>query len=242
MKNEIANEENGKMKKQRSRLVYTLTMLVILIVFLVIYLSGSFLKNLVYDNNIPSQPVNNIYSIDNGNEDEPEKHSEKVVFDSDNDKSNVIRLYNQFPIKDEVGRALVGEYKTHDFRIRLNKKAVGVKYYITVEKLINSDFDENYMKMYLESDGNAIDNCFRTTGRIKHFVEYETYKGKDTERILYQGTITAAEAKRGYKDFTFRMWVSEDLVKINEDYLSQTFLARINVYASDKFQKMVRFI
>ncbi len=231
------NENKENTKKNRSRLVYLLTMIVILIVFLVIYLSGCLLKKLIYSNNVVKQPVNNIYSLEKeqGEEDSGKKETTQFTFEWDNDKTNVIRLYNQFPIRDEVGMALAGEYKTHDFKLKFNTKAVGVKYYITAERLVNSDFDENYMKLYLENEGKPIDNCFRESGRIKHFVEYETYQNKSDERILYTGTITAAEAKRGYKEFTFRMWVSEDLVKINEDYLSQTFLARINVHATDKY-------
>lgn len=230
------NENKENIKKNRSRLVYLLTMIVILIVFLVIYLSGCLLKKLIYSNNVVKQPVNNIYSLEKEQEDGNEKkETTQFTFEWDNDKTNVIRLYNQFPIRDEVGMALAGEYKTHDFKLKFNTKAVGVKYYITAERLVNSDFDENYMKLYLENEGKPIDNCFRESGRIKHFVEYETYQNKSDERILYTGTITAAEAKRGYKEFTFRMWVSEDLVKINEDYLSQTFLARINVHATDKY-------
>lgn len=230
------NENKENTKKNRSRLVYLLTMIVILIVFLVIYLSGCLLKKLIYSNNVVKQPVNNIYSLEKEQEDGNEKkETTQFTFEWDDDKTNVIRLYNQFPIRDEVGMALAGEYKTHDFKLKFNNKAVGVKYYITAERLVNSDFDENYMKLYLENEGKPIDNCFRESGRIKHFVEYETYQNKSDERILYTGTITAAEAKRGYKEFTFRMWVSEDLVKINEDYLSQTFLARINVHATDKY-------
>ena len=230
------NENKENTKKNRSRLVYLLTMIVILIVFLVIYLSGCLLKKLIYSNNVVKQPVNNIYSLEKEQEDGNEKkETTQFTFEWDDDKTNVIRLYNQFPIRDEVGMALAGEYKTHDFKLKFNTKAVGVKYYITAERLVNSDFDENYMKLYLENEGKPIDNCFRESGRIKHFVEYETYQNKSDERILYTGTITAAEAKRGYKEFTFRMWVSEDLVKINEDYLSQTFLARINVHATDKY-------
>lgn len=219
-------------KQRRQRVEYTLTMLVILIVFLVIYLSGNYLKSLIYSNNVYKPPVNNIFST---NQEAPVEDPIVFIYDEDKDKTNVIRLYNQFPIADEVGMALVGEYRTHDFKIRLNTKAVGVKYQITAEKLDASDFDENFMKLYLEMNGKGINNCFRENGgRIKHFTEYSKYKDRYNERILYEGTISSAEARRGYIDFTFRMWVSEDLVKINEDYLSQTFLARINVYATDK--------
>ena len=40
-------------------------------------------------------------------------------------------------------------------------------------------------------------------------------------------------ATRGYEDYTFRMWVSEDVRVYNEDFLSKTFKTRINVYAQE---------
>ena len=89
--------------------------------------------------------------------------------------------------------------------------------------------------MFLVNDGVDVANCYRSTGRIKTFNEYGKYNNKDNERIIYQGVISNGEAIRGYKDFVFRMWVSEDLQLNNSNYLSEskTFKTRINVYATD---------
>ena len=160
--------------------------------------------------------------------------SDSIVFEYDYDKENYIYLVNQFPIKDEVGKNLQGEKHTQDFKLKLNEKAEGVKYTITAEKLDESDFDDKWIKLFLVNDGADVKNCFRTTNRVKTFNEYENYQSNPKEKILYEGVITKAEATRGYKDFTFRMWVSEDLELVNSDYLSQTktYKTRINVYAS----------
>ena len=161
--------------------------------------------------------------------------TEKIVFEYDYDKSNYIYLVNQFPIKDEVGKNLQGDKRTQDFKLKFNEKAAGVKYTITLEKLDDSDFDDEWIKLYLVNDGTDVANCYRGTGRIKTFNEYVKYKGNSKEVVLYEGVVSSAEATRGYKDFTFRMWVSEDLKLVNSDYLSETktYKARINVYASE---------
>ena len=49
---------------------------------------------------------------------------------------------------------------------------------------------------------------------------------------FYNGTITQAEAKRGHKDYTLRMWISEDVNVYNEKYDEHTIVARVNVYAN----------
>ena len=161
--------------------------------------------------------------------------SDSIVFEYDYDKENYIYLVNQFPIKDEVGKNLQGEKHTQDFRLKFNSEAEGIKYTITAEKLDESDFDDKWIKLFLVNDGADVKNCFRTTGRIKTFDEYENYKNNPKEKVLYEGVIKKAEAVRGYKNFTFRMWVSEDLELVNSDYLSQTktYKTRINVYASE---------
>ena len=164
---------------------------------------------------------------------EPEDNVD-FVYTEDKTKGNYIYLINQFPISDEVGRSLEGEYKTFDFKLKFNENARGVNYIITLEKLSNSDIDNSWVKVYLENEGKALDTSIRTTGRIKTYNEYPPYKNKANEIILSQGTLSYAEAKRGYKNYRLRMWITEDLKITNENYYeSKTIVARINVYASD---------
>ena len=156
-----------------------------------------------------------------------------VFFEYEYDEGNYIYLIDQFPIKDEIGKELQGEKHTQDFKLRFNESAEGVRYTITAEKLDGSDLKDEWTKLFLVNDGIDVDNCYRTTGRIKTFNEYTKYNGSDKEVVLYEGVVTNSEALRGYKEFTFRMWVSEDLQLNNSDYLSETksFKTRINVYA-----------
>ena len=164
---------------------------------------------------------------------EDEIIDDKIEFVYDYDEGNYIYLINQFPIKDEIGKNLQGDKRTQDFQLKFNANAVGVKYTITAEKLDGSDLDDNWAKLYLVNDGVDVENCYRANNRIKSFNEYRNYNDNPNEKILYEGTITSSEAARGYKDFTFRMWVSEDLKLRNSNYLSETktFKTRINVYA-----------
>ena len=118
-------------------------------------------------------------------------------------------------------------------KLRFNEDATGVKYTITAEKLDGSDLDDKWVKLFLVNDGADVLNCYRKNNRVKTFDEYKKYNGRSKEKIIYEGVISSAEASRGYKDFTFRMWVSEDLQLNNSNYLSEskTYKTRINVYA-----------
>jgi len=167
---------------------------------------------------------------------EEEIIDDDIIFTYEFDTDNYIYLINQFPIKDEVGKNLQGDKHTNDFKLKFNEKAAGVKYTITIEKLDGSDLDEKWAKQFLVNDGADVLNCYRSNNRVKTFNEFEMYNNNPKERVLYEGVISNSEAARGYKNFTFRMWVSEDLKIVNSDYLSEakTFKARINVYAVGK--------
>ena len=198
------------------------------------------------------QPINNIIGIkedepiddggkkENNNKNNDNKKDDNVIDDKDiiftyeYDEANYIYLINQFPLKDEIGKYLQGEKHTQDFKLKFNEKAEGVKYTITVEKLDESDLKEEWTKLFLVNDGADVLNCYRTNNRVKTFNEYKMYNNNSKERVIYESVVTNAEAHRGYKDFTFRMWVSEDLQLYNSDYLSETktFKTRINVYAT----------
>lgn len=164
-----------------------------------------------------------------------EEINKNIIFEYYYEQGNYIYLINQFPTIDEIGKSLQGEKRTQDFKLKFNADAVGVKYTITVEKLDGSNLDDEWVKMFLVNDGGDVKNCYRSNNRVKTFNEYSKYNNNSKERVIYQGTISSAEASRGYKDFTFRMWVSEDLVLNNSDYLSQTrtYKARINVHATE---------
>ena len=154
------------------------------------------------------------------------------VYLDEYDQNHYINLINQFPISDEVGRNLEGDYRTFDFKLKLKPQAYGVNYVITVEKLDGSNLPNDWIKTYLDNEGTVISNCLRPNGRIKTFNEYSKYQNRDNERILYEGTVTSAEATRGYKNFTYKMWISEDVQVNNQNYESRLFKTRINVYAT----------
>ncbi len=223
-------EKNIKGKK--NRVIYWLTIIVIIIIYIVIHLLMEGFKEKYYIDNIPIQPVNHIRGTEKKEPENDNTDNKNIIFKytEDSRRGNHIYMINQFPMSDEVGKSLVGEFKTFDFKLEFTEKAVGVKYTITAEKLSNSDLPDDWVKAYLSNGTAGINNCFRPNGRIKTYNEYPVYKGK--ERILYEGTVTSAEVKKGYKDFTFRMWVSEDVKVVNEEYLMRTFNARINVHAN----------
>ena len=241
--------------ERKNKLVYLLTMLFIIIVFLVIVFFGSKNEKIIYIDKLPKQPINNIRNIvkeekpddtekkDNDKKKDNSKQSGneqvkpntdspiKYVFNEDLTNGNYIHLTNQFPIKDEVGRKLTGEYKTFDFKLEFNKGSLGALYDITLEKMENSDLENSWIKVYLESDGVALNQSIRDNGRVKTFNDYASYSNKENEITLFQGTVTSSDIAKGYKDFTLRMWISEDVKVVNEEYESKTIVARVNVYA-----------
>ncbi len=226
--------ENNK-KKRKNKLLYFLTMLTILIVFLVIFLSGCYLKDKIFVDNLPKQPINNIRNVIK-EDDDNKKNDGEIDFSYTYDKTygNYIHLVNQFPISDEIGKKLEGAYKTFDFKLSFNEKALGVNYEITLNKLPISDLENDWVKVYLENEGKGLNNSYRNNGRVKTFNEYSKYNNRDNEIVLYKGTVTQSEVKRGYVNFTLRMWVSEDVKVVNKDYESKTIAAKVNVYASGK--------
>ena len=213
--------------KDRNRLIYFVTISIILIAYFVIYIYGVTARKNIYDendsyqHNLPKQPTNNILSI---------MEDRSIMFDYD-DMGNYIDLRNQFPTKDEVGISFEGNKYTQDFKLRLNRYATNVAYVITLVKIAGSNLEDEWTKVYLESDSVALNSVFRPNGRVKTFNEYLNYYGRSNEKILYSGIISAKEAQRGYKKFTLKMWVSEDLEVYNEDYQNKYFKSNIKVYA-----------
>ena len=172
--------------------------------------------------NITEEEVFNINQADK----KEERLNNNIVFEY-YDKDDCISLDNAFPISDELGKDNL-KY----FKLRFNKNALGVKYVITVEKIIDSTLDDEYAKLYLVSD-KKIDNCYRDNNEIKTFNEYSKYNSSSNERIIYENTITSNDINRGYKEFIFRMWLSSSLDLENSNYLSEakTYNIKINVYA-----------
>lgn len=212
------------MNIKRNRLLYTLTMLVIIVVFLVIVLTGSFMKDKIYIDVVSNQPMNNIKALD--------KDLIEYVYEEDKTQGNYIYLLNQFPIKDEVGKGLDGQFKTFDFRIDFSKMSAGIKYEITLEKMAGTDLEDNWVKVFLTRDGNGI-NCYRNNGRVKTFNEYAKFKG-NKEVTLFKSVVTNDDVQKGFRNFRLRMWISEDVKVENKDYEKKTFIARVNVHATDK--------
>jgi len=225
----IQNKENTDKNKKHGMSDKAIVLLVLLITLFGMLVFG--LSVSVFNGSLPSKD-NAINHIIAGKHHD-DKDEGKLVF-SYYDKpgiGNGIWLENQFPTSDEVGKAFKGDKCVFDFKLLLNEKAAGIRYTIVAEKLVNSDLRNDLVKLYLESGGKPVSNVLRDDGSIKNFTEYADYRKKVTQKVLYTGTITRAEASRGYKDFTFKMWLSDELPMLEDDY-GRTFLTRINVYAS----------
>lgn len=211
--------------KGKGKILHIFAIFIVIISFVVIYLSftRTYLTGQIYIDVIPKQPMNNIKGI----EEDPIAY----VYTTDKSYGNNIYLINQFPISDEVGKNLEGKNKTFDFRLEFNGKTAGVNYEITLEKMAGTDLVEDWVKVYLEEEGKGI-NCYRTSGRIKTYNEYSKYASSKNEIVLYKGKVTEKDLKAGFRNFRFRMWISEDVKVENNNYESKSFIARVNVHAT----------
>lgn len=241
MKDSRKTDETKEQEEKRSKLSYKQLILIIFITTITVMFAMGFSFSIFDATLEPNQDniINNIIAILRGDDDDdkPNKPSNDIIF-SYYEKpfvGNGIRLYNQFPTRDEIGKAFEGENHVFEFRLILNKNAAGVRYDITAERLINSDLRNEAVKIYLENDGKVVDSVVRNTGRIKTFNEFKVYnKAKVNERVIYSSVITKAEAKRGYKDFVFKMWVSEDIMMTPDDN-NRTFICRISVHGRKSY-------
>ena len=224
--------------KDKNSLIYILTIITVIIVYFVIYIFGInlrkniYLENEGYQNNPSKQPTNSIFSHNDNGSNNSNSYEKAIGFSLYSEQGNYIDLRNQFPTTDEIGKAFEGDKHTHDFKLRLKINAVNTHYRIVARKLDESNLDDDWVKIYLIADGEEVPICFRLNGRVKTFNEYEDYLGNPKEKLLYAGVITPVEAIRGYKDFTFKMWISEDIKVYNEEYLERYFKAHIKVYAN----------
>ena len=239
--------------KRKNKLLYISTLIIIIIVFLVIFLSSDCMKKIIYVDNLLNQPINNIRNVvkeqpidndnkqnnnknnnNNGNKNNVKPNSEspiKYVYEENEENGNYIYLINQFPIKDELGKTLEGNYEKFDFKLEFKNAALGASYDITLKKTENSDLENSWIKVYLERDKQVLNECVRNTGRIKTFNDYLPYSNRSDEIIIYQGVVNKQDIQKGYHDYTLRMWISEDVKVVNEEYKSKTIGASVNVYA-----------
>lgn len=145
---------------------------------------------------------------------------------------NGILIENMFPTTDEVGRALVGDYNTFEFTLYFGNKSKNRYYEITAEMTDECTLDSKYAKVYLESDGEVLDNVIKPNGRVKVFSEYENAsinKKNQREKLIYGGKISKNDVSKGHRNFTLKMWFSEDS-PLNDDTMNKKFVIKINVY------------
>jgi len=148
-------------------------------------------------------------------------------------RGNGIYIENMFPTTDEVGKALIGEHNTFEFSLHYGTKAKNKYYEITAEMTDECTLGSEYVKVYLESDGEVLDNVIKANGRVKTFAEYENAtvdKKNVREKLIYGRKISKTDVSKGHKNFTLKMWFSED-APLNDKTMNKKFVVKVNVYA-----------
>ena len=151
---------------------------------------------------------------------------------------NGIYLTNQFPTRDEIGKQFQGKNYVFNLSLLVGSKTIGYYYELTAVPNSSNTLNSKYVKLYLEKNGEGVDMSYRSNGRVKVFSEYTESENKDAVgKLIYKGTITDEDAKRGKIDFVMRMWITEDLEVNDEtgpDFYNKTFQATVNTYAMYK--------
>lgn len=150
---------------------------------------------------------------------------------------NGILIENMFPTSDAVGKALVGEHNTFDFVLHFGKNTLNRYYEITAKKQDSSTLDGRYAKIYLESDGQVLNNIMDGNGRVKAYNDYNTasvLSGQPSsvrakEKLIYSSKVSHTDFKKGYKNFRLKMWLSDE-TPANELAVPKEFSIKINVY------------
>lgn len=241
----VDNDRNKGKKEKGSNKKLILVLLIFVITFLGFGVSISVMNGIKRP--AKDNVINNIIAIDreddpgddddgkdDNKDDEGGETGSKIIFSyyENPGVGNGIDLYNQFPVSDEVGKAFKGDNYVFEFKLILNKRSVGIKYNIVAERLEKSTLRNELVKIYLESDNKPLSSVFRNNGSVKTFNEFSDYeKANQKEKVIYTGVITKEEARRGYKNFVFKMWISDGVTMTSDDF-QKTFKSRINVYAN----------
>lgn len=229
---EKQNQEDQENKLQYKQLVLIILITVIMVLAsiglsfsIVKMLSGS--KNMNFNTiMIPLKPIP-------GKPGETEDDDFIFSYEEKETLGNGIYIENMFPTTDEVGRSLVGEYNTFEFSLYYGNNSRNKYYEITAEMTDDCTLDSQYVKIYLESEGEVLDNVVKKNGRIKTFAEYKNAtidKKNNREKLIYGGKISKNDVLRKNKNFTLKMWFSED-APLNEQTMNKKFVVKINVYA-----------
>lgn len=141
--------------------------------------------------------------------------------------SDGIYASNQISMPDEEGIRLESDNYVFHFKFIMNELAKGLMYDIVLTTEEGSTLPEEDLKIFLQSGRKTL-SAFTKNGKVKTFKDLAYYDIKTKEKLLYTGIITESEAKLGYKDFTFKMWISEDAFQKN----GLSFYTKVNVYGS----------
>lgn len=171
---------------------------------------------------------------DKDDNDDKDITEQDLVFNyvEDENNKNGINIINALPISDASGKKLVGEGNTFDFKIYFGKDTVGHYYEITALKSSDSTLQDKFAKVYLTSD-QELETVYNNDNTVKTFNQYSNGSidlTNDNEKILYHGIVTKEDVERGYKNFTLKMWVSNNAAN-NTAVYKKLFNVKINVYA-----------
>ena len=177
-----------------------------------------------------NETINTIISNIKGN-DNKDKYIITYV-ENTGDYEHGINLVNQFPTPDSKGKLFEGRNYVYNFSLIVGRKTKDAYYEITAVSNPGNTLNPNYVKLYLEKNGEGVNLSYRKDNKVKVYTEYSASKYPETEgKVIYQGHITDDDIKRGKIDFVLRMWVSEDAV-VDNNYNNKRFAVKVNTYAA----------
>ncbi|NLA33717.1 MAG: hypothetical protein GX861_02490 [Tenericutes bacterium] len=149
-------------------------------------------------------------------------------------KENIqgINIDNFFPIKDEIGKKMLGAGEYFDFNIEGSINQGRINYKIVIDKNETSVVDDNYIKVYLTQ---IIDDQEKIIFQPILFSDLTKYSEKN-ERVIYEDNFTGNITKK----YRLRMWIDENSIIYDNvandvvDIMGKEFSIKLNVYANQE--------
>lgn len=155
-------------------------------------------------------------------------------FNEDTFAGNGIDIKNALPMSDEKGKLMnsVGQY--FDFSVNGLATIAPLSYKVLVEKQDGSTFNDDEIKVYLSLFNGSNESASKEVINGNTVLKYSELKSynKDNLRVVYSGVIDKSEEEYVRK-FRLRMWISEDVDILSDNFSSKSFSVKVKVVASE---------
>lgn len=144
-----------------------------------------------------------------------------------------INISDAYPVSDSIGKNYLNSDQIFDFTITgENTSNNEIPFEITLEKLENSDLDNNAVKVYLTDITEENQEIEIDEPMLYSDLYDSVFKINNDEKVIYQDKVESNETYN--KKFRLRMWLSDSIDFEHGNYDNKTFETIINIHSDDK--------